>query len=110
MHVMRWTTLRARLPSDRPGARSAPATALPCLYLAAVRGSEAFGPPHPVRAARELCNFAINKDGISGRPHQVWSREQQKVMLGRFGWKAGVPDLERQGSSFAWDQPRFFVA
>ncbi len=29
--------------------------ALPCLYLAAVRGSEAFGPPHPARAVREPC-------------------------------------------------------
>jgi hypothetical protein len=52
MHVSRRTRLCARLPSDRPGAGSAPATALLRLYLAAARGSEAFGPPHPVHAAR----------------------------------------------------------
>jgi CxxC motif-containing protein (DUF1111 family) len=25
-------------------------------------------------------------DGISGRPNRVWSAEQGRVMLGRFGW------------------------
>jgi CxxC motif-containing protein (DUF1111 family) len=42
-----------------------------------------------------------NKDGISGRPNQVWSREQQKVMLGRFGWKAGVPTITQQAAEAA---------
>ena len=32
-----------------------------------------------------------NKDGISCKPNWVWSKEENKVMLGRFGWKAGVP-------------------
>jgi CxxC motif-containing protein (DUF1111 family) len=42
-----------------------------------------------------------NKDGISGKPNQVWSREQQKVTLGRFGWKAGVPSIAEQTAAAA---------
>ena len=37
-------------------------------------------------------------DGISGKPNQVWSREQEKVMLGRFGWKAGIPTIAQQAA------------
>ncbi|MGH6898310.1 MAG: di-heme oxidoredictase family protein [Geminicoccaceae bacterium] len=37
-------------------------------------------------------------DGISGRPNRVWSAEQGQVALGRFGWKAGEPTLNQQGS------------
>lgn len=37
-----------------------------------------------------------NKDGISGKPNQVWSKEYQRVMLGRFGYKAGQPTLNAQ--------------
>ena len=37
-------------------------------------------------------------DGISGRPNWVWSAERGQVMLGRFGWKAGEPTLDQQGS------------
>jgi CxxC motif-containing protein (DUF1111 family) len=45
-----------------------------------------------------------NKDDISGKPNQVWSREQNKVMLGRFGWKAGVPTITQQAAeAFAGD-------
>jgi CxxC motif-containing protein (DUF1111 family) len=42
-----------------------------------------------------------NKDGISGRPNRVWSREQHKVMPGRFGWKAGVPTITQQAAEAA---------
>ncbi|MFO7478775.1 MAG: di-heme oxidoredictase family protein, partial [Methyloceanibacter sp.] len=43
-------------------------------------------------------------DGISGRPNRVWSREHDKVMLGRFGWKAGVPTIAQQAAeAFAGD-------
>jgi len=35
-------------------------------------------------------------DGISGRANKVWSREFNKVMLGRFGLKAGQPTLNQQ--------------
>jgi CxxC motif-containing protein (DUF1111 family) len=38
-------------------------------------------------------------DGISGRPNQVWSLEHGRVMLGRFGWKAGSPTLMQQSSA-----------
>ena len=37
-------------------------------------------------------------DGISGRPNRVWSAEHGKVMLGRFGWKAGQPSLAEQSA------------
>ena len=42
-----------------------------------------------------------DQDGISGKPNQVWSREQNKVMLGRFGWKAGVPSINQQAAEAA---------
>jgi CxxC motif-containing protein (DUF1111 family) len=37
-------------------------------------------------------------DGISGRPNRVWSAEQGRGMLSRFGWKAGEPTLNEQSS------------
>jgi CxxC motif-containing protein (DUF1111 family) len=43
-------------------------------------------------------------DGISGRTNEVWSMENNKVMLGRFGWKAGVPSIaEQSAGAFAGD-------
>ncbi len=39
-----------------------------------------------------------NNDGITGMPNQVWSREHGKVMLGRFGWKAGIPTVSQQAA------------
>ena len=45
-----------------------------------------------------------NGDGISGRPNAVWDREQQRTVLGRFGWKAGQPTLNQQNAeAFAND-------
>lgn len=35
-------------------------------------------------------------DGISGKLNRVWSREQQRMMVGRFGWKAGVASVDEQ--------------
>jgi CxxC motif-containing protein (DUF1111 family) len=32
----------------------------------------------------------------TGKPNHVWSRENNKVMLGRFGWKAGIPTIAQQ--------------
>lgn len=40
----------------------------------------------------------VDGDGISGRPNRVWSDEQSKVMLGRFGWKAGQPSVAQQSA------------
>lgn len=37
-----------------------------------------------------------NNDGISGRANQVWSREHNKLMLGRYGLKANTPTLRQQ--------------
>ncbi|WP_298500751.1 di-heme oxidoredictase family protein [uncultured Maritimibacter sp.] len=43
-------------------------------------------------------------DGISGRPNLVWSLEYDKVMLGRFGLKAGTPTIKHQSAAaFAGD-------
>ena len=43
-------------------------------------------------------------DGISGRTNEVWSLQNKKVMLGRFGWKAGVPTIaDQSGMAFAGD-------
>ena len=37
-----------------------------------------------------------DNDGISGKPNRVWSRAFKQVMLGRFGYKAGVASLDEQ--------------
>lgn len=45
-----------------------------------------------------------NNDGISGRPNQVWDARHQKTVMGRFGWKAGQPNLDQQNAAaFAGD-------
>ncbi|WP_180699459.1 di-heme oxidoredictase family protein [Pseudomonas crudilactis] len=36
------------------------------------------------------------KNGINGRPNQVWDDTLQKTVMGRFGWKAGQPHLNQQ--------------
>lgn len=42
-----------------------------------------------------------DKDGISGRPNEVWSLKDNRVMLGRFGWKAGNPTIRQQSADAA---------
>ena len=37
-----------------------------------------------------------DNDGISGRPNRVWDYAQNKVVLGRLGWKANQPDIAHQ--------------
>lgn len=45
-----------------------------------------------------------NSDGIAGRPNLVWSHAERRVMLGRFGWKAGMPTIADQvADAFATD-------
>ncbi|TPG96662.1 thiol oxidoreductase [Pseudomonas caspiana] len=39
---------------------------------------------------------AKDRNGIAGRPNRVWDDAQQKTVLGRFGWKAGQPNLNQQ--------------
>ena len=39
-----------------------------------------------------------NSDGISGRPSEVFSIADNKVMLGRFGWKAGNATVRLQAA------------
>ncbi|MCE4054460.1 di-heme oxidoreductase family protein [Pseudomonas sp. Au-Pse12] len=37
-----------------------------------------------------------NKNAIAGRPNWVWDDARQQTVLGRFGWKAGQPNLNQQ--------------
>lgn len=39
---------------------------------------------------------ARKPEGIKGRVNRVWDEAQQKTVLGRFGWKANMPDLRQQ--------------
>lgn len=39
-----------------------------------------------------------NGDGISGRPNWVWDLRQNKAVVGRFGWKAGHPNVRQQSA------------
>ena len=50
--------------------------------------------------------FDSNNDGISGKPNYVWNTVTNKVELGRFGWKAGQPNLKQQ-SAPERNTPRF---
>ena len=38
----------------------------------------------------------LDKDGISGRPNQVWDHLTNRVVLGRFGWKLNQPSIAHQ--------------
>lgn len=38
-------------------------------------------------------------DGISGKANLVWSKVNNEVMLGRFGWKGGFPSVNEQSQS-----------
>lgn len=40
-----------------------------------------------------------NNDGISGRVNLVWDQENQRMTIGRFGWKAGQPSLRQQNAA-----------
>ncbi|MGO4998843.1 di-heme oxidoreductase family protein [Oceanisphaera sp. W20_SRM_FM3] len=45
-----------------------------------------------------------NHDGISGRANRVWGIAAEQTAIGRFGWKAGQPNLRQQNASaFAGD-------
>lgn len=40
-----------------------------------------------------------DSDGISGRANRAWSDRHDRLMIGRFGWKAGTPTIEEQSAS-----------
>ncbi len=40
----------------------------------------------------------LDNDGISGRPNRVWDVQEQKTVIGRFGWKANQPTLAQQNA------------
>ena len=43
-------------------------------------------------------------DGISGRPNWAWNAQEDRLDLGRFGWKAGEPTvLQQSAHAFAGD-------
>ena len=42
-----------------------------------------------------------NSDGISGRANWVWDIANNKMSLGRFGWKAGMPTAGQQAADAA---------
>jgi CxxC motif-containing protein (DUF1111 family) len=45
-----------------------------------------------------------NGDGIAGKPNRVWSHAEGRVMIGKFGWKAGMPSVADQvADAFAND-------
>jgi CxxC motif-containing protein (DUF1111 family) len=44
-----------------------------------------------------------NNDNISGKPNRIWSHAHKKVMLGRFGYKAGQPNLDEQNQDAAFN-------
>lgn len=78
-----------------PGLMISPRIALSVSALARICSSgTASSRPRPIIGG-------ANKDGISGKPNRVWSREHDKVMLGRFGWKAGVPTIAQQAAEAA---------
>lgn len=37
-----------------------------------------------------------NRNAVSGKPNWVWDDAQQKLVLGRFGWKASQPSVTQQ--------------
>ena len=39
-----------------------------------------------------------NRDGITGRANEVWDAKTQTLTLGRYGWKAGQPNVEQQSA------------
>jgi CxxC motif-containing protein (DUF1111 family) len=43
----------------------------------------------------------VDSDGISGRLNQVWDSVRNASAVGRFGWKAGQPDLLNQNAAAA---------
>jgi CxxC motif-containing protein (DUF1111 family) len=51
--------------------------------------------PTATLLAKEDPNDA-NNDGISGVANRVWDAAASKTVIGRFGWKAGAPDLIQQ--------------
>ncbi|MGH1352969.1 MAG: di-heme oxidoredictase family protein [Methyloligellaceae bacterium] len=45
-----------------------------------------------------------NNDGISGKMNSNWSHVHNRLMVGRFGWKAGMPTIKDQtAAAFAGD-------
>src|SRR5205085_10413385 len=39
------------------------------------------------------------QDGIAGRPNFVWNIAAKRKVVGRFGWKASMPNLRQQNAA-----------
>ncbi|MCY1352498.1 Di-heme oxidoreductase, putative peroxidase [compost metagenome] len=54
-----------------------------------------------------LANAEVQRQsgsGVAGQPNRVWDDARQTTVLGRFGWKAGQPNLNQQNAhAFAAD-------
>ena len=51
----------------------------------------------PDERLRELADpDDADGDGISGRPNRVWDKRLNAIVNGRFGWKAGQPNVVQQ--------------
>ncbi len=59
----------------------------------------------PLEAIRQRADPEdADGDGISGKLNQVWDLATQQTVPGRFGWKAGEPDVRQQSmGAFAGD-------
>ena len=45
----------------------------------------------------------VDGDGISGRPNRVWDESTQRIVVGRFGWKANQPSVRQQVAAAFFD-------
>lgn len=43
----------------------------------------------------------VNNDGISGRPNYVYDQSDDKMKIGRFGWKSNQPTIKQQNAGAA---------
>ena len=73
-----------------PEVRLSPRVAPPMIGLGLIEAI----PEADIRAGADPDD--ANGDGISGRVNEVWSLSEQRIMLGRFGWKAGVASVRDQ--------------
>ena len=59
----------------------------------------------PESTLKQISQGQLQSDnGVSGKLNRVWDQRLQKTVPGRFGWKAGMPNVEQQvASAFSAD-------
>jgi len=76
-----------------PDAQVSPRAALPVFGLGLLEAV-------PAAALRRLAREQAREDNaVSGAINMVWNQAQQKMQVGRFGWKALAPTLREQTAS-----------